>query len=262
MGTVDMSRTIFIGDVHGCFVEFQELLGKLGVSKGSDRVVLLGDLMDRGPDPISVIRLARDFGFECVMGNHDEKHIRWARHEEKKRLNPNYKNPMRTLPEKDQKDSLLLREEGHLEWLKALPSTIAIEKWNAVHAGFEPQFSMFQQREEKLLRIRYVDPNGKMVPISSDTDQPPGTVRWATAWKEPLHAVYGHHARDYETPMIDVYEDESGARWMRYGIDTACCFGGYLTAMVVKDLSKAEEVEFVSVKSRGKYAELWKKGED
>ena len=41
-------RTIIIGDVHGCFTEFTELLEKCEIGS-EDRLILVGDLMDRGP---------------------------------------------------------------------------------------------------------------------------------------------------------------------------------------------------------------------
>ncbi|MEC8614033.1 MAG: metallophosphoesterase, partial [Verrucomicrobiota bacterium] len=44
-----MPRTIAIGDVHGCANEFEELLKKLEL-KPNDRVIQVGDLVNRGPD--------------------------------------------------------------------------------------------------------------------------------------------------------------------------------------------------------------------
>ena len=78
------SRTIVVGDVHGCLEELDELLSRLEVGP-SDRLVLAGDLMDRGPDPVGVVRRARERGALAVLGNHDEKHLRFARHEAKRR---------------------------------------------------------------------------------------------------------------------------------------------------------------------------------
>ena len=51
-------RLIAIGDIHGCPREFEELLDKLELTK-HDRVILLGDLVNRGPDSARVIALAR-----------------------------------------------------------------------------------------------------------------------------------------------------------------------------------------------------------
>lgn len=255
-------RTIFIGDVHGCLSELEELLSKLSFGSGDD-LIFLGDLMDRGPDPVGVVRLVKSLGARSVLGNHDEKHVRWARHEAQKRTRLGYRNPMKPFGEKMFAETNALQADEELSaWLRNLPKTIRVGDWIAVHAGFEPNLPLDAQREDKLLCIRYVheegEKKGKMAPIESDIDQPPGTVRWATVWSEPVHAVYGHHAKNLSDPMIDEFQDAGGKKWFRYGIDTACCFGGRLTAMVVKDLSDAENVEFVSVPARAKYAELWK----
>ena len=43
-----MSRTIVIGDLHGCYDEALELLDKVGATS-SDRIIFTGDLVDRGP---------------------------------------------------------------------------------------------------------------------------------------------------------------------------------------------------------------------
>ena len=52
-------RTIIIGDIHGCYVELQQLLDKVRFDINHDRLVLLGDLMDRGPSSYEVLNLAK-----------------------------------------------------------------------------------------------------------------------------------------------------------------------------------------------------------
>lgn len=51
-------RIIAIGDIHGCHEEFAELLRRLKLTR-ADRLILLGDLINRGPDSRAVIDLAR-----------------------------------------------------------------------------------------------------------------------------------------------------------------------------------------------------------
>jgi predicted phosphodiesterase len=51
-------RLIIIGDIHGCHQEFADLLNQLAPVKG-DRIILLGDLVNRGPDSLRVLDLAR-----------------------------------------------------------------------------------------------------------------------------------------------------------------------------------------------------------
>src|SRR5262245_33891092 len=84
-----------IGDIHGCFEELAELLGRLGYEVAGApaeprarhpegrRAIFLGDLVDRGPDSPSVLRLVmsmvEDGTALCVPGNHDAKLLRKIR---------------------------------------------------------------------------------------------------------------------------------------------------------------------------------------
>ena len=63
--------TYIIADIHGCFQEYKELLDKINFSD-EDELYVLGDAMDRGPEPIRVIRdLMRRPNVTYIMGNHD-----------------------------------------------------------------------------------------------------------------------------------------------------------------------------------------------
>src|SRR5690606_21840182 len=68
-------RVIAIGDVHGCATALATLLDALQPAP-SDRVVLLGDLIDRGPDSKGVIDQVLDLSEAChmvaILGNHEE----------------------------------------------------------------------------------------------------------------------------------------------------------------------------------------------
>src|SRR6516164_9026001 len=80
-------RDIVIGDVHGCRDELHELLRVVGY-RAPDRLVFTGDLVDRGPDSVGVVRDVRKLGAVAVMGNHDEWYARYYAHETRGR------NPM------------------------------------------------------------------------------------------------------------------------------------------------------------------------
>lgn len=72
---IPSTRTIAIGDIHGCDVALLTLLNELQPSK-DDTVVILGDVVDRGPNSQRVIDLLMDLSeatdFVFVMGNHEE----------------------------------------------------------------------------------------------------------------------------------------------------------------------------------------------
>jgi hypothetical protein len=71
-----LARTIFIGDIHGCRDELDLLLGAVALGAG-DRVVAVGDLVVRGPDPHGTLALLRSVGAQSVRGNHEDRLIRW-----------------------------------------------------------------------------------------------------------------------------------------------------------------------------------------
>src|ERR1700752_4801857 len=64
-------RTIIIGDVHGCLDELVRLVRTCGGLRDS-RLVLLGDLVAKGPDSLGVLQWAREAGALAVLGNHDD----------------------------------------------------------------------------------------------------------------------------------------------------------------------------------------------
>jgi bis(5'-nucleosyl)-tetraphosphatase (symmetrical) len=62
-----------IGDVQGCCDELEELLLRIHFSADRDRIWLVGDLVNRGPESLKTLRLVRAMGANalCVLGNHD-----------------------------------------------------------------------------------------------------------------------------------------------------------------------------------------------
>ena len=58
-----MRRTVLIGDVHGCADELSDLLALVGLA-AEDQIVLVGDLVGRGPDARRTLELARTLGME------------------------------------------------------------------------------------------------------------------------------------------------------------------------------------------------------
>jgi hypothetical protein len=241
-------RTIVIGDVHGCLEELDELLLRLQHRKGADRLVLAGDLVDRGPDPVGVVRRARELGALGVLGNHEEKLLRWRKHEALVRSRPGYKNPMEAVsPERRRQHEAL--DALDLDYLAALPVYLRLDaRWLVVHGGFLPGRPIEKQKPTMIVRVRRVDAAGAFVGLG---DEGPDSVPWATRWPGPESVVYGHEVHDLANPRRD--EPRPGV--VCHGIDTGCCFGGRLTALVLP----AEEL--VQVPARRAYCPFTR-GED
>jgi serine/threonine protein phosphatase 1 len=214
-------RLIAIGDIHGCHVEFAELLARLELTR-DDRLVLLGDLVNRGPDSNKVLDLAREHRAITLLGNHELRLLKYRRTADKKVL----KNG----------DFETCEKLRHEDWtlLEAMPLTFEEPALNTVfvHGGFLPSEPWQRQSADIVTRIQVIDREGKPGKRADKPDAPP----WADLWSGPPFVVYGH------TPRPEIYK----LKWS-VGIDTGCVFGGHLTAYVLP------EKRFLQVKARQRY---------
>src|SRR5690606_297313 len=76
---MDKRRTIAISDIHGCLDEFLQLLRTVGYTAAADRLVLLGDYVDRGPKSRevldTVLQLKQEGEVIVLLGNHDRRFV-------------------------------------------------------------------------------------------------------------------------------------------------------------------------------------------
>ena len=128
-----------IGDVQGCDAALGRLLDTCGFSASRDTLVLLGDLVNRGPDSAAVLRRVMGLGASArsLLGNHDLHLLAVA-------------NGVRPAQRNDTLDGILqsAQREAMLEWLRhqplALRQTIAGEDLLMVHAGVLPAWTAAQ----------------------------------------------------------------------------------------------------------------------
>ena len=224
--TLPPVRTILIGDVHGCVTELQALTHMLGVTS-ADNVILLGDLLDKGPFGPECVRLARTRGWTLIRGNHEDRYIRYREHEVRAKTISGYFNPMRKLEGAEAAAYSRLTEEDHA-YLAASQLFLAWEDTLVVHAGVRPEVPWTKQARKDLLNI------------GGETDP----VHWTATYNGPAHVIYGHSPTPTGRPRIVTRNGVT-----TFGIDTGCVHGGRLTAMVITP----EEVTFESVAARKTY---------
>lgn len=200
-------RIIAVGDIHGCAWEFEQLLEKLALTK-HDRLILLGDLVNRGPDSARVIALARAHAHRSLLGNHELRLLNYRRTGDPTHLKKS--------------DYETMRKFGPEEWafLSRMPLTYPVPEANAVlvHGGFMPDRPWRQQPARVVTRIQVVGPDGE----PHKRSEFPDSKHWSELWQGPPFVVYGH------TPRAEPVR----SRWA-LGIDTSCVLGGALTACVL-----------------------------
>jgi serine/threonine protein phosphatase 1 len=214
-------RLIAVGDIHGCHTEFEEMLGQLDLKDG-DRLVLLGDLVNRGPDSRRVIELARAAKAIALLGNHELRLLRFRKTGDRKFVREHDLETFEALGTSD------------WDFLEAMPLTFEEPELNTVfvHGGFLPNEPWQKQGAEIVTRIQVVDKEGRPRKRADQPDAPP----WADLWGGPPFVVYGH------TPRAEIYK----LKWS-IGIDTGCVQGGSLSAYVLP------ERRIVQVKARQRY---------
>jgi serine/threonine protein phosphatase 1 len=190
-------ETIIIGDIHGCSREFLALLDR--VSPGiDDDVILLGDLLNKGPDPAGVFKIFRSLDCICLLGNHDLDHLKW-------------RDGRLPKPESVLTRKLMPRRsyERYLECVREMPAFFESHDLIAVHGGLLNRVSLQDQPMEVLT----------------------GDKNLRSDWKDrivldrPLVVGHKRYSRDQRIPYI--------VEGKFYGIDNGCVYGGCLTALLM-----------------------------
>jgi hypothetical protein len=208
-----MGRTVIVGDVHGCASELDALLDRIAFARG-DRLIFVGDLIARGPDSVGVLAIARQTGAVIVRGNHEDKLLRW-RQKKKRHAKGRGKRPEPLGPIHAE----VARSLTPADWAMLASSVhhhdLPEHRARVVHAGVHPRVPFELQDPQTLMRIRCVDARG-------DWMEKGGATPWGRLYAGPPHILFGHNA----------LPDPQLHRWAT-GLDTACVYGGRLTAMVL-----------------------------
>jgi hypothetical protein len=229
-------QTIVVGDVHGCLSELRALVRRCSAGRDA-RVVLVGDLVAKGPDSAGVVQWARESGALAVLGNHDAHVLR---------LRPGAPDAVDAgrAPKAHHVAVADTLSAADWAWLEALPLWLALDaeahplpteqraRWLVVHAGLVPGVALPAQKRDHILNLRSIAADGS--PSKRIEGAP-----WASRWVGPPHVVFGH----------DAVRGLQRHAWAT-GLDTGCVYGHELTALVLP------KGELVSVPARRTYAEL------
>ncbi|MDR2442049.1 MAG: polynucleotide kinase-phosphatase [Deltaproteobacteria bacterium] len=231
-----------IGDVHGCFDELCQILRKLDYSVDEEnfkvsrqsaaprQVIFLGDLCDRGPKNVQVLRLVinmvKDGLALCIPGNHDVKLLKYLNGSQVR-----VTHGLAATIEALDGEALEFREEVK-NFIDSLVSHYVLDggKLVVTHAGLPEKY---QGRASGRVRsfCLYGETTGEL-----DEFGFPQRIDWTEGYRGKANVVYGHIA-------LEKVREVNGT----FGIDTGCVFGGHLTAM------RWPEKEFVSVPALSQY---------
>lgn len=127
--------TYAIGDIQGCFNELRELLKHINFKPNRDHLWLTGDLVNRGPRSLDVLRFVKDLGDRAitVLGNHDLHLLAVAQGHEKYHHKDTFEDVLQA------PDRAIL-----MDWLRSRPVLYhdAQLGFTLVHAGFPPQWDL------------------------------------------------------------------------------------------------------------------------
>jgi len=124
-----------VGDVQGCDDALARLLAEIGFSPSRDHLHLLGDLVNRGPQSLAVLRRLRalEGSASALLGNHD-LHLLAVAHGVKRAHRSDTLHEILDDPGR----------EGWLDWLRQRPLADRAEGWLLVHAGVPPPWDAAQ----------------------------------------------------------------------------------------------------------------------
>lgn len=229
-----MGKTIFIGDVHGCFDELLKLLEKVNFIKNEDRLIFIGDLVHKGPQSSKVIDFVFKNSFEIVLGNHDYFFLKALEgvskpYEEFNQIISNLLTPI----------------EEIVQWMKKIPYYIKDKKFLAIHAGLDPEGDCIKNNDANVcMNIRFWDPLNKSSHFMTDRERnnQDGLIEWydveSKYFDQFESIIYGHSAKK---------EVQFSKNHRIIGIDTGCCYGGRLTAYILEN-NKFIQVESLQAK--------------
>jgi serine/threonine protein phosphatase 1 len=203
---MDTGKSFIVGDVHGCLEMLKRLIDEIEWSPSDDRLIFIGDYIDRGEDPKGVVdfvlRLKEDSPLvQCLIGNHEQMLLDYLSNVDPQSYIFNGGlSTLRSYKEVGRSERDPLIPSSHLDFFSSLLPMIELEQYYIVHAGFRPNIRIEDQDLIDMVWIR----DGF---IYSDYDF--GKV-----------IIFGH--TPFDRPMI---------MKNKIGIDTGAVYGNCLTCL-------------------------------
>lgn len=209
-----MNKLIIYGDIHGCYDEFISLRNQINPHK-DDIEVCVGDIITKGKDSIKTLDFIIENNIKSVLGNHEDKIIRYLNHQKS-----NKKNPI--ILDEDEQNIVNNLSQKHIEFLQNLPLSLRFGDITIVHGGVQNYMNLddlSKKDYQKILRMRYLDSNGNYLTLGQEDEN---STFWADIYDgNQGFVVYGHQ-----------WSKEIRKSKFALGIDTGCVYGNKLTAIV------------------------------
>jgi len=194
-------RTIIIGDVHGCIDELHHLLEKMNYS-GNDRLIFVGDLINKGPDSRGVLEFVDSLDAEVILGNHELGFLHF--------IHGTYDGNREMRETKAQLNPVL---DHWVAWMESLPTFIETPNFLVIHAGLPPDTAPEKVDRYITTNIRTWDGAGQDL---NNPDNPP----WYELVNYDKLIVFGHWARKGLIERDDAI-----------GLDSGCAYGKQLSGL-------------------------------
>jgi len=257
--------TYAIGDVQGCFDELEALLTRLRFDAGRDRLWFVGDLVNRGPKSLEVLRFVRSLGDRAVvvLGNHDLHLVCLFEGFAKRRADDTFDAVLAAPDARQLVDWLRLRPMMHIEGARAMVHAGLLPQWTIDRAaalahevesalrgsGYRDFLAhMYGSRPERwgdglqgwdrlrvivnaMTRMRFCARDGTMELRASGADAPPGYLPW-----------FETRPADEDTTIVCGHWSALGLKLTRrlVALDSGCVWGGSLAALRLEDSSITE----------------------
>lgn len=226
-------RTLCISDPHGCYDQFEELLKVSKYNPDKDKLVLLGDYVDRGMKSKQVvekvIHLHKEYGAVALKGNHDDMFVKAIRDKEDQQWLGNggfstvtsyygseeFQEGFDWDAYQRAKRFIIANYNHHISFLENLPLYHEDEGHIFAHAGINPFYGddwKVQQPDEDYIWIR--------------------DVFYRNAVQVDKTVVFGHTPTKYLHDEHGIwFSDEKD----KIGLDGACAYGGQLNCLEISE---------------------------